>query len=461
MAFDNKQAGQPDSSHMETALIVHPELKSQQKGITAKIQQASLDDRLEEARGLACAINLSVLDITVVKLTKPVASHLIGKGNRSYIAQWVTDNKPSVVIVNHNLSPIQQRNLEREWGAKVIDRTGLILEIFGERAQTREGKIQVELASLEYQRSRLVRSWTHLERQRGGAGFMGGPGETQLEIDRRMITDKISHLKKDLEQVRKTRELQKRSREKVPFAIISLVGYTNAGKSTLFNNLTGADVYAEDLPFATLDPTMRKLELDSGQEVIISDTVGFIADLPTTLVEAFRATLDQVEYADIILHIIDVSRPDYIAQKEEVAKVMEELGIDYETDNRIFEVYNKIDALSPEDQVEILRKIKFSSQGVGVSALTGQGLEHLKQTIQERLAESRNILCYQVNIADGEAQAWLHRNAHVLEQTQNNDYILMQVEIGSANQARFADKYDYKPVETIKDDQKKLYGEKH
>lgn len=456
MTLGNKGSGPGDINKAETALIVHPEIfrKSRAKDVFI----ASLDERVEEAEGLARAIALDVVDTRVINLSRPVAGYLLGKGNRAEIAKLVEEISPTLVIVNHNLTPIQQRNLEREWKVKVIDRTGLILEIFGERAQTREGKLQVELAALEYQRSRLVRSWTHLERQRGGAGFMGGPGETQLEIDRRMITDRIARLKKDLAQVRKTRALQKRSREKVPFPVISLVGYTNAGKSTLFNHLTGANVYAEDLPFATLDPTMRKRELDNGQEVILSDTVGFIADLPTTLVAAFRATLDQVQYADIILHVMDVSRSDYEAQKEEVIKVMDALGIEYETDNRIFEVYNKIDALPLEDQADIIRKARFSPQSLAISALTGQGLDHLLEAIEGRLAEKRRTLVYHVDIADGEAQAWLHRHAHVLEQVPEENYIVMSVEIDPANEARFLDKYAYEPEDGARENKEQLYG---
>lgn len=431
-------------SEPDTALIVHPVLLSEQKN---KNYTPSIDDQLEEAEGLARAIFLEVLDCAIYRVSRANPRSLLGKGACEEIAALAEELEPSVIIVNHNLSPVQQRNLEREWQTKVIDRTGLILEIFGERAQTKEGRIQVELAALEYQKSRLVRSWTHLERQRGGAGFMGGPGETQIEIDRRIISDKIAALKKDLDKVRKTRELGRKSRERVPYPIIALVGYTNAGKSTLFNTLTGAGVFAEDLPFATLDPTMRKIELAGGQEAILADTVGFIADLPHDLVAAFRATLEQVRYADIILHVRDMARPDHDGQREEVITILEELGIEYDSDPRIIEVMNKIDALSEEERARLETKARFDDQQIALSARTGQGIEPLKERLKDHLARTRTDVRYQIPYADGKALAWLHSHAHVTAQEEGDERCtLITVEIDPANRGRFKDQFGYEEV---------------
>ncbi|MEC7703298.1 MAG: GTPase HflX, partial [Pseudomonadota bacterium] len=296
------------------------------------------DARLEEAIGLSAAIDLNVLGGEIVNLRKVDAGVLFGKGVVERLALLVEQDEIGLIIVNHALSPVQQRNLEKALKCKVIDRSALILEIFGDRAQTKEGKIQVELAALNYQRSRLVRSWTHLERQRGGAGFMGGPGESQIELDRRMIDEKINRLKKQLVDVKRNRDLQRESREKVPYPIVALVGYTNAGKSTLFNNITGADVFAQDLLFATLDPTMREVKLPNDRRIILSDTVGFISELPTHLIAAFRATLEQVLYADVILHVRDISAVDTAQQREDVISVLSDLGVAYEDNEKIIEV---------------------------------------------------------------------------------------------------------------------------
>jgi GTP-binding protein HflX len=428
----------------ETALIINPVLTARGRP-KEDGPRAELEEQLEEAEGLARAIALEVLATRVVRIANPSPGHLIGEGNRAEIAKMAEELKPSVIIVNHPLTPVQQRNLEREWKAKVIDRTGLILEIFGARAQTREGKIQVELAALEYQRSRLVRSWTHLERQRGGAGFMGGPGETQLEMDRRAIVDAIARLKKNLEQVRRNRDLQRRSREKVPFPIVALVGYTNAGKSTLFNRLTGASVFAEDLPFATLDPTVRKVTLENGQEVLFSDTVGFIADLPTHLIAAFRGTLEQVEYADIILHVRDISRADTAAQHAEVVKTLAALNVEYEQDARIVEAWNKIDAVPEEERDALRRAAKLSeTDSFVISARSGEGLAALLEKIQWILAQGRSTVTLEIEPSDGKALAWLYKNATVLNREDEEGAIRLHLSIAPADFDRFRGRYHHR-----------------
>lgn len=424
-------------------MIVHPVLPLKvEKGTTRHLR--NMEDLLEEAQGLVRAIHLQVSSTRVVRVARMSPAQLLGKGGAEDVRLAVEQEKPAVVIVNYRLTPVQQRNLEKLWNVKVIDRTGLILEIFGERAQTKEGRIQVDLALLEYQKSRLVRSWTHLERQRGGGGFMGGPGETQIELDRRSIADRIAQLKKDLEQVRRTRDLGRKQREKVPFPIVALVGYTNAGKSTLFNRLTGASVFAEDLPFATLDPTLRRLDLPNGKTVILSDTVGFIADLPTTLVEAFRATLEQVQFADIILHVRDVSSPDHPWQRQDVINVLGELGIDYEGDPRIFEVLNKVDAVPPEALADLNRDANFSdSRMFPVSAKSGEGVEALLNKIAAHLSSSDPVYRYLIPPSDGKALSWLHRQGEVLDQTEEGGNILVKVRLSADNQGRFQSRFSY------------------
>jgi GTPase len=383
---------------------------------TARSSEAKLD----EAVGLAQAIDLSIVAAGIVPVADIRPSTYIGKGKVEELAGLIKSDEVDVVVMDCALSPVQQRNLEQAWGAKVVDRTGLILEIFGRRAQTREGALQVELAHLTYQKSRLVRSWTHLERQRGGFGFLGGPGESQLETDRRLIEERIARIEEDLEKVKRTRELHRQSRRRVPYPIVALVGYTNAGKSTLFNRLTRARVLSADMLFATLDPTMRALDLPHGARIILSDTVGFISDLPTTLVAAFRATLEEVIAADVILHVRDVSHEDSDAQSQDVETVLHQLGI--EPARQLIEVWNKIDRLDTAGRERLANLAERAGRpAVPVSALTGEGLDRLVGEIENRIAATRIVLDLVLDGADGAGISWLHRNTEVLAKAVRDD----------------------------------------
>lgn len=368
---------------MVIAPIVKKARATDANGAIARSDEA----RLAEAIGLARAIDLDVVHSAIVPIAQPKPGTLLGTGKIEEIKSAMDETDSGLVIVDHPLTPVQQRNLEKEWNAKVIDRTGLILEIFGRRASTKEGTLQVELAHLNYQKGRLVRSWTHLERQRGGPGFMGGPGETQIEADRRLLQERIVRLERELEQVRRTRQLHRAKRKKVPHPIVALVGYTNAGKSTLFNRITGAGVLAEDMLFATLDPTLRRMKLPQGRTVILSDTVGFISDLPTHLVAAFRATLEEVLEADLILHVRDMSDPDNGAQAADVLRILADLGID-EKDGaeRILEVWNKIDDLPQDAREALVQKAAATPNTIAVSALKGEGVDKLLDEVNRRLS---------------------------------------------------------------------------
>jgi GTP-binding protein HflX len=415
----------------ERVLVLHPFLKTATKALRTP------ESRLEEAVSLVGAIDLQVAGAELVPLTRPRPATFIGSGAVEAFGEKIAAEHIGLAYLDCALTPVQQRNLERDWKCKVLDRTGLILEIFGARARTAEGRLQVELARLSYQRSRLVRSWTHLERQRGGLGTVGGPGETQIESDRRQISERIVRAKRELEEVKRTRELHRKARRKVPHSVIALVGYTNAGKSTLFNRLTGAEVFVKNLLFATLDPTMRQIELPSGRTAILSDTVGFVSDLPTDLVAAFRATLEEVVDADLLVHVRDISHPDAEAQKADVMKVLDDLGVDADGEKVIVEVLNKIDRLSPSDHSITLNRTLRRNDVVAVSAVTGEGCDTLLRVIDENLNGDRRVVELAVELSDGSSIAWLYQHGQVIERRDDEQFAHIRVGLEAADLARF------------------------
>jgi len=434
----------------DRCLVIHPFIRQ----ISGDIRTP--EARLDEIVGLAMAIDLNIVHADIVTVPKVRPSTLFGKGTVEQIGALVAGDVPfnrdngqideddrwiDIVVIDAQLTPVQQRNLERAWNCKVIDRTGLILDIFGERARTREGRLQVELASLSYQRSRLVRSWTHLERQRGGAGFMGGPGETQIESDRRQIDQRITRLKNELKDVKRTRDLHRKARRKVPYPIVALVGYTNAGKSSLFNRLTDADVGVKDQLFATLDPTMRELKLPSGRSVVLSDTVGFVSNLPHELVTAFRATLEEVTEANIIIHVRDCAHPDTAAQKSDVLNVLAELGIEEFSGNGavpMIEVLNKIDAVDEEERDLLIRTAERSNgSSFALAALTGERCDLLVANIDQRIAASEIIRNIDLALSDGAALAWLYDHGEVMERRDDELGIHIKVRLDPINASRF------------------------
>lgn len=430
-----------DGETVVRAAVFHPVIRQR----SGELPLRSPERRLEEARGLAGAIHLDIVHADIVTLRAVNSGTFFGKGKVDELKGLIAELECDLVIIDGTLTPVQQRNLEKVWETKILDRTGLILEIFSARAQTREGRMQVELAHLSYQKSRLVRSWTHLERQRGGLGFIGGPGETQIESDRRMIDDRITKLRRQLDKVTATRSLHRKSRTKAPWPVVALVGYTNAGKSTLFNRLTDADVFAEDLLFATLDPTMRMIDLPGGKKVVLSDTVGFISELPTDLIAAFRATLEEVLEATLILHVRDIATEDTEAERRDVMAVLEQLGVSLD-DAHIIEVLNKADLLPEESRDVLSNQAERQERTVLISAATGQGCEDLLQVICDSLTGEDLDVVYEISHSEGEAMAWLYRNGKITDRDDGETSAMLSVTLSPANIGKLRKSFGLDPV---------------